>query len=120
MENKLIIKCAELLKNGSILESQFKQLKEKESYSRQRESFCEAMLADICETIFGNNANGSPRLLCQCHGRWVCGVSSKKKDECFLEYRNRLINTKAKGNEKEIQEWKEFLITIKSDFKRKD
>jgi len=54
------------------------------------------MLADLCETIFGHNANGAPELLSYAHAFVACGPFGPEKGENYTEFGFRLLLKKWK------------------------
>ena len=112
LEERLILESSELLKKVKGLNLLI------ESLSQQKKQYCDqssvysAMLSDICEIIFGDNANGAPSTLSYCHASWVCGPVSKPEDKSFVRW---CYESKGEFISKEmlckIKEWEEFLET---------
>ena len=83
-----------------------------------------AMLADICEVFFNDDANRNdailghvPRVLSHAHAGWACGPGTKKEGESWL--RTAMMLWRLKGADfteeqaKNLKEWEEFLSTLK-------
>lgn len=119
IENELVLRLAECLKKQDIQKDQLNQLTSESNRARFEASLYSAMLSDICQSLYGGNANGSPMLLCHVHGSWVCGPLSKPENITFVEWvykcRKEIPSTEIK---KQIDEWKLFIKTLKSEYKR--
>ncbi len=110
------------------------QIKEKREFALQRDmadkerkeilfrtAQYSAMLSDICQVLFGSNANGSPMILCHIHAGWICGAFPKPENITFLEWQyERFEKCPTKKDKEELEGWKEFISTLKSDFKKKN
>ena len=103
-----------------LLENHLKQLTKANNDSKFGESIYSAMLADLCQTLYGSQASGSPMLLFHIHARWVCGVNFKPNNSLFVEwvYEKHKIPID-EHIRKEIEGWREFLKQVKSDYFRK-
>lgn len=113
IENELIKKLAEYLKRCEIQEIHLEQLTKADNELKSELSVYSAMLSDICQTLYGDRANGSPMMLCHIHAGWVCGPIQKPTKMTFVEWvyekHNKALDAK---NKKEITEWIEFLKSL--------
>ena len=77
-----------------------------------------AVLADICERLFGPNATKAPHFLMYNHGGWACSPfpldTSGCKTYAELVYKRQKINL----TPDDLQEWEEFLEKIETFFKK--
>ena len=76
-----------------------------------------AMLADICEKLFGPNATKAPHFLMHNHCGWACSpfpLNAECKTYAEMVYKHNKI----KVTPGELQEWEEFLEKIETLFKK--
>jgi len=72
-----------------------------------------AMLADICEAIFGGLATRAPSLLSYPHSGWACGPGVKAADE--KSYVSAFFGLRKSTDKSEkIKEWETFIKTMDS------
>jgi len=78
-----------------------------------------AMLADICEILFGDLANGSPFFMSSAHAGWACSPSDKRENETYLSamMRHYFKNDLSEEVKKNIEQWNQFLKTFSDKFK---
>jgi hypothetical protein len=79
---------------------------------RQKSALTAAIVADICETLFGSNANGAPMIMAAEHAGWACSPGSKSEKSSYvrwaLESWDRSKSLKENVLE-EIKEWEDFI-----------
>jgi hypothetical protein len=85
--------------------------KEEKNNIQYEASLNAAMLADICELLFGGNATHAPDFMSYAHAGWACGLKQKPKDSSYVR---AMLNLWLKEDLKEetirrIEKWEDFL-----------
>lgn len=103
--------------------------KEKDKNNRYQTGIYSSMLADICETIFGENGTGAPSFLSYPHAGWVCGPGIDRKGKTFVrsfiknwhKVEGYIDSKNAEDQMERVEEWDSFLETLESkkDVKKK-
>ena len=73
-----------------------------------------AMLADISEAIFGENAKDAPSLLSYPHAGWACGPGQKLKDESYVRafYKLRTRDSLTPEQRIKANAWESFVKSL--------
>ncbi len=74
-----------------------------------------AMLADICESIFGGSATNAPSILCHPHAGWACSPMQKPENESYVHAFYRLITKDSLTPEQKqnTETWEVFISKLK-------
>ena len=96
-----------LLKNAEKSDEQY----EHQKYDMLLNS---AMVADICDALFGSNANGAPSFMSYSHAGWVCGPTPVKPS--FVRY---FLQSHHKENLKndllrDLEDWESFIEKLRA------
>ena len=92
----------------------YEKEQEMERDARYEAALNSAMIADICEKMFGSNANGSPSLMSNSHAGWVCGPFVKPENESFVRNMLKSWNKEIdKETLQRIKQWEKFLEGLK-------
>lgn len=79
-----------------------------------------AMLADICEVLFGNSANDklvgkeSPSLLSYNHCMWACAIRATRAKLPDTTWLDVWAERHPEAKPKELEEWRLFLVDLRS------
>ncbi len=76
-----------------------------------------AMLADICEAMFGGLATNAPSLLSYPHAGWTCGPMQKLVNESYVHafYRLRTKNSLTTEQKQNTEAWEVFISKLKQE-----
>jgi hypothetical protein len=85
--------------------------KEKINNAQYEAGLNAAMLADICELLFGGNATHAPEFMSYAHAGWACGPMQKPEDSSYVRamLNHWLKKDLKKEIIKKIEEWEDFL-----------
>ncbi len=76
-----------------------------------------AMLADICEAMFGGSATNAPSLLSYPHAGWVCGPMQKLENESYVRafYKLRTKDSLMAKQKQNTEAWEIFISKLKQE-----
>jgi len=106
-EEGLIVRLGNAIEKIEQLERDIFSVKTIEDSHKAERLLYSAMIADISEKLFGEQATKAPKYLANVHCGWACGPGSKKEGECYVEAFYRMRKEVKPGDW--IDEWKEFL-----------
>lgn len=68
-----------------------------------------AMLADVCEALFGYDSKGAPKLLAYERSSWICGPGTKTEKTWLQEWAKGWEVEPSKDWSKSVNEWIDFV-----------
>ncbi len=110
-EEELILKLSKKIEENENLKNEVNIYKKEYENMKYDQGVCNALLADVCEQLFGTNAKNAPTTLADVHGSWIFGPITKINNISFYQYFLKKQNQEQDKN-KEILEWNEFLKTL--------
>jgi hypothetical protein len=118
MEKELITKLADAYKEIDLLTRDIKQWKDR----KFEFAVHDAIIADIVNRLYGSGAHGSPSIMSMVHCGFVCGLGGTKAEPSFVRSMYKAYKIfPNEQQEKELNEWEEFLNTLqKRDYKQKE
>lgn len=72
-----------------------------------------AMLADVCEALFGDNSRGAPKILAYELSSWVCGPGTKTEETWLEEWAKGWKVEPTEDWSIRLGEWREFIAGLK-------
>jgi len=91
-----------------------RRLEEKNKHNMTRAMITSAMLADICEDLYGENSSDAPSNLAYEHLNWTLGPS-KNPHETYYEW--AMEKCGALNSSARVPEWKDFLKELRIQWK---
>jgi len=103
---------ARLREENERLERESIDLEKKRRLAVVEQGFRAALLADICEAMFGDNTHGAPYYLSYEHASWICGPLDKAPSLTWLE--QWAVLQMCTLNSSDLEGWKQFLAKTRN------